>query len=243
MKYNKGISLIEILVSILILALIVGPFTGLFIQSNLVRKTMSKQIRVIYAVRNEMEILMSLNSGEVYDSEGVKRVDDLLIRTEIYTYDPETGSDCFYIMPKGNLGSGDEIMVLTPDGYRKILADLSEDPCVVDITISEGSYQIRIGADSISGHCRLAEKPAIQINLADKMSDISYDFNIDGDADITVYPGNHDNWNLLYDEEYRVVDRCFYRDYCIFRARIEAFDDPSLSKSIFGIENIFTVAN
>lgn len=103
MKYNKGISLIEILVSILILALIVGPFTGLFIQSNLVRKTMSKQLRVIYAVRNEMEILMSLNSGEVYDSEGVKRVDDLLIRTEIYTYDPETGSDCFYIMPKLSL--------------------------------------------------------------------------------------------------------------------------------------------
>ncbi len=66
MKNNKGISLIEIIVSILILALIVGPFTGIFIQSRMVRKTMSRQLKAIYAVRNEMEMLMSMNSGEVY---------------------------------------------------------------------------------------------------------------------------------------------------------------------------------
>lgn len=91
MKNNKGISLIEIIVSILILALIVGPFTGIFIQSRMVRKTMSRQLKAIYAVRNEMEMLMSMNSGEVYGSKGEKSVDDIFIRTQVHPYDAEIG--------------------------------------------------------------------------------------------------------------------------------------------------------
>ncbi|HHZ12347.1 MAG: type IV pilus modification PilV family protein [Caldicoprobacterales bacterium] len=243
MKNNKGISLIEIIVSILILALIVGPFTGIFIQSRMVRKTMSRQLKAIYAVRNEMEMLMSMNSGEVYGSKGEKSVDDIFIRTQVHPYDAEIGYACFYIILKSKPDEGDEIMVLTPDGCKTFLPDVSSDPCEVHIVINKESYQIRVGSGSVSGTCQFTGNPTIQINLTDKMPDVPYEFKVDGNVDITVYPGNHNNWNLNYGGEYRVVDRCFYRDYSVFRAKIEAFDDPGYSKRIFGIENIFAVVN
>ncbi|HZJ57327.1 MAG TPA: prepilin-type N-terminal cleavage/methylation domain-containing protein [Clostridia bacterium] len=241
MKNNRGISLIEILVSILILALIVGPFTGIFIQSRMVRRTMSKHLNAMYAVRNEMEILMSMNSGEVYSSNGDKTVGDLLIRISAYPYSAVENSDCIYITSKEIGGLGDEILVLAPGGCKTFIVDAGEDLYKMQIAIDGSSYQINSGKDLISGCLSFVNRPSIQINLTDKSPDILYDFNVYGDADIAVYPGNHDSWCLASNGAYRVVDRCFYRDYCVYRVKVGAFVDPGSNNPIFEIEGIITV--
>ena len=243
MTKNKGVSLIEILVALFILALIVGPFTGMFLQSTRIRNIASNQLKTIYTVRNEMEILMSKDAEGAYNSAGVKNVDDLYIRTSVVPYSAKTGTQCFYLTAKSLGKQGDAITVLAPDGYRSFLLEGDDGSYTVDINIDGWSYTIKVGSRSISGQFRASDKSHIQINLIDKQSSNHLDFNVVGNADVVVYPGSCTCWNLICDSEYTVINQCFYRDYSILKVKIEAFEDASLYPLIYEIENIIRTRN
>lgn len=243
MKRNSGVSLIEILVSLLIIALIVGPFTGMFIQSTRVRSVVSKQLRAIYLVRNEMEKLMAKNAIEAYNSNGDSHIDGFYVRTSVVPYSIENDTQCFNIIVKTLDGSENEVIVFTPNGYRALKLHDDGQAHSIEMYIDGSFYEINIANQRISGNFKSSSKPSILINLIDKNLENSLDFSITGDAEIKVYPGSDETWSIANNGGYSVVDRCYYRDYSIFRVEIEAFDDISLNKSFFKIINIIRVPN
>ncbi len=243
MSKNKGVSLVEVLVSIFILAIIIGPFTGMFLQSTKVREFTSKQLKVIYSVRNEMETLMSKNSLAAYDHCGIKKINDFFIRTSIKPYSVKTGSNCFYIIVK-NIGNlRDEILIFTPNEYQSVLLAHDSNTFKIEIDIKNTYYNLNFGNRIITGSLDSSHKSDIYINLIEKQSSNNIIFHITGNAYITIYPGNNKNWTLFSDNEYTIFDKCFYRDYSIFSAKIEAFEDINLEHSIFEIQNIIRLKN
>lgn len=243
MKDDKGVSLIEVLVSMFLLALIVGPFVGMFIQSSKVNKVTDRQLKAIFAVRNEMEILMSLGAQEVYSSAGVKNKDDLFIRTTVKPYSPEIGNHYFCIIVKSLDRIRDEIRVYTPDGSQVFLLEGHGSPYTIDVDIDTTSFNMEVDGQSMSGSYCPSSKTGLEINLLSKESPNYLDFIIKGDAEIRVYSGHDDAWNLTYNGPYTLIDRCFYRDYSLLAVKIEAFDDSALHRTIFKIENIIKTPN
>ncbi|NLI60866.1 MAG: hypothetical protein GX375_05490 [Clostridiales bacterium] len=243
MNKNKGISLIEILVAIFLVALIVGPFTGMFLQSTRARKSMSRQFQAIYLSRNELEILMSKNCLEAYRSRGVKEVDDFFIRTSIAPYSVKSDMQCFYIISNNINDSQDELRVFSPDGFRNFLLEANMDDYTMYIDIQQTSFNISLGEQTMSGLLMPSEKCDVYINLIHGQLDNNITFNITGDINITIYPGANNNWDIISDKECTVTDKCFYRDYIISKVRIEAFDNTSLGQPIFQIENIIRLKN
>lgn len=243
MNQNKGVSLVEVLVSIFIIAIIIGPFTGMFIQSTKVRDSTSKQFKAIYIVRNEMEMLMSKNSKEAYEYNGIKKIDDIYVRTSIEPYSVKSGSNCFYIIVKDIGDLKDEILVFTPNEHKSFLLDHDANTFNIEVDITNSYYYLTLGHQTISGSLQSSNKNDICINLIEKKSSNKIIFHITGDAYITIYPGNDKNWVLSSDNEYTVVDKCFYRDYSIFKANVEAFEDANLKHSIFEIQNIVRLKN
>lgn len=243
MNQNKGVSLVEVLVSIFIIAIIIGPFTGMFVQSSRVRDSISKQFKEIYSVRNEMEMLMSKDCVEAYGYNGVRKIDDFYIRTSIEPYSVKTGSNCFYIIVKNIEGARDEILVFTPNEHISFLLDQNGSVFNIEIDITSTHYNITLGHQTISGSLRITDKNDICINLVEKQSNNKIIFHITGDTYITIYPGNDKHWTLVSDNEYTVVDKCFYRNYSIFKAKVEAFKDANLEHPIFEIQNIVRLKN
>lgn len=240
---NNGITLIEILVSLLVLAIIIGPFTGMFVQSSRINNTVKEQLNITYIVRNEMEILMSKDAPQIYMSNGIKNEDDIFIRTTVKPYTPNTGTRSFNIIVKSLAGIGDEIMIYTPSEYRPFLLDGDNESCFIDINIDAWSFNIAVDNLSISEEFSSPGRTSLEINLIAKESLNHLNFNVDGDIEIKVYPGNDDNWNLTFDKAYTIMDKCFYKDYLIFWVKIEAFKDQDLYKPIFEIENIIRAPN
>lgn len=243
MNQNKGVSLVEVLVSILILAIIIGPFTRMFVQSTKVRDFTSKQLKVIYTVRNEMETLMSKNSVEAYDHNGMKKVDDFYIQTSIKPYSVKTGSNCFYIIVKDIGNARDEILIFTPNEYKSFVLNNDSKTFNIKIDIKDTYYILTLGHQTLVGNLDLPSKSDIYINLIEKQSNSNIIFYITGNTYITIYPGNDKNWTLYSDNGHTIIEKCFYRDYSIFSAKIEAFEDENLEHPIFKIQNIIRLKN
>jgi len=243
LKENKGVSLVEILVSIFILAIIIGPFAGIFVQSTSVRDSTSFQLKAIYTVRNEMEVLMSKEVTEAYASKGIRKVNDYYIRTSIEPYSVGYGSNCFYFVIRKTDNLNEEILIFTPDEHRSFL--LENDGGIINLEVDTiyNSYYLSFGDQTISGNLFSSGKSIIYINLIEKQSSHKINFHITGDAHTTVYPGDDSNWALSTANSFTVVDKCYYRDYSIFTARIEAFEDEDLKCPIFEIQNIIKLKN
>lgn len=243
MNRNKGLTLIEILVAIFIIALIVGPFTGMFLHSTRVRSILSNQLKTIYAVRNEMEKLMVQDSIEIFNSIGIKEIEGIYLRTSVSPYYPDFGTRCFYIMAKNIEPSRDQLIIFTPDGYKTFLFSGDMESYNIELNIEDELYQLNVADHLIAGSIGSTGKACVQINLIDKESSNHMRFFMTGDVETTIYPGNSVNWDIISNNGYNVVDKCFYRDYSMFKVKIEAFKDASLSHSVFKIENIIRASN
>ena len=243
MRWDRGVSLIEILVSIFIIALIVAPFTVIFIQSTAVRGSTSTELKAIYTARNEMEILMSLSSQDVYEFQGVREVNDFFVQTLVTPYSVESSAESIYIIAKSSSDAGDEIRVFTPDGYIAFPTEDNLETYAVEIDLGESFFNINCADQSMSGKLSSSGQCHIEINLIDKKACNNIAFYVNGNADIVIYPGGNESWELNYDGEYTVVDKCFYRNYSLHKIQVKVFDNASLRWPTFRLENIVRLTN
>lgn len=240
---NKGISLVEVLVSLFIIAIIVGPFTGMFVQSTRVRQTTQKQIKGIYAVRNEMEELMAKNLAEAYASNGESMVDGFYLTTSVTSYSTNGNASRFDIIIGTNHELDDEFSILTPEGISSIKIKDTGRPVPIIIELEESLFYINIDGQVIEGVIEDQSIADLYINLTGKSSNNLLQFTVKGDTNIRVYPGDDEDWWISHSEDYLAIDKCTYRDYSLLKARIEAFDDADTDRSLFKIENIIRVKN
>lgn len=241
MKNNFGLSLVETLVSLLIITLIIGPFASMFIQSSRNQQNADRQLQAIYAARNKMEQLMAMSSKEFHAENGNTYIDRFYFRTSIVPYGINTDSSYFYFLFQKGEDLGGEFSIFSPDGKSQLFVNHPLEPITIEMNIENSYYHIQFKEHSLSGNIPLHVPPIILINMMDKAPDCYVGLEIMGESEVIIYSGDEKDWNISSNGVPNLFEGFYYRDYSLFKVKIEVYDSIKYEKPLVTMENIVRI--
>ena len=241
MMQKKGMTLVEVLVSLALTAVIAAPFLTLFIQSTRGRLISKRILYANHAAVNHMEKLVGMNCREVCLSSGDFIENDFLIKIKSIPWTPQ-GNPCFYLIFQNGGQTGKDCMIIPPDGKGGIFLDVLPELMNIQIMINKGKYKIYADSHSVTGRVEDGQKPIIIVNGAYKPENSEISLNIEGDAEVVVYSGKEEI-NIEWEGTPVVNKNIYYRDYTLFRSAVEVYDAKEADKMLSRVESILRIPN
>jgi len=241
MKQQKGMTLVEVLISLVILAMLVTPFLFLFIQSTKGRLSVRNALYASQAASNYMEKLAAMNCIEISLSNGEFIDGNLLIKSESIPWAAQQ-KPCFYFIFQDNGQAKHQCMIIPPDGGKGIFLKALPEHFNIEVVIDKYTYQIYADSHSITGEIEEAVKPIILVNAAFMPEDVVINLNIEGNADVIAY-SNQNGLNIECEQAPIINQGIYYRDYTLFRSVVEVFDAINTDILLSRVESILRIPN
>lgn len=233
---SKGIGLIEILVSIFLLSIIVGPFIGLHIQSSNINKKIREDYEIIYIAKNEMEILMSKNLNEALDMVGISERENYYIKISLIPYKVNNIYEIkIFLEPyNANHNANQEILkIITHDKIYFI--EIYDDPIFIDY--NDYSLKIATGLEEIIIPFTEKTIDKLVVDLNKRTKETNIDFIVNNIKEIVVLDYYNNHLTINGDSNYK-NSKFSIKDYVLLQAKIEVFDNEELIDPIYFLENI-----
>jgi len=234
-------TLVEVLISLVLLAMIIAPFLSLLLQSTSARISSREMLYANYAATNQMEKLAAMDCKEICLSNGEVISENMLIKSMSIPWVAEQ-QPCFYFIFQNSGQSGYDCMIIPPDGGKGIFLDTIPESINIQVVIDKDGYQIHADEHSITGKIEEAIKPIIMVNAAEKPEDILIYVNVNGNADVVVY-SNKEGINIECDGELTINRNIYYRDYTLFKSVVEVYDAENFDKILARVEGILRIPN
>ena len=238
MKWQKGISLVEVLISFVILSIIIIPFLSLLMYVTESRLTTRKILHANYAAVSQMEKLAALNCKEIFLRNGEFIDGDMRIRIKSTPW-VASQQPCFYVILQSGKQSNSNCIIIPPDGSDGIFLDGSE-LINIQVMVSEDEYDVWANTANITGKITNGKRAMIVVNAAYKPEELAVNLNIIGNADAVVYL-NDSGVNVESEGEVIVNQNIYYRDYILFKSIVEVYDTLEDEKILAKLESILRI--
>lgn len=240
MNWQKGMTLIEVLVSFVILSIIITPFLSLLIYVTETRFTARNILYANYAAVNQMEKLAAMNCKEISLSNGEFIEDNMIIKIKSTPW-AASQRPCFYIILQSGNQPNSDCIIIPPEGGDGIFLDAASELMDIQVMANENEYDVRLGTTNITGKINEGKKPIIVVNAAYKPADMIINLNIFGNADTVVYSNHSSGINIESDGQVIVNQNIYYRDYILFRSVVEVYDALEPEKLLTRMESILRI--
>jgi len=258
---NKdAFTLIEVIISIAILALLVGPFLGMFVQITRINKASQKTLESTFIAQRNMESLYDLRYDQILEKRVRKEPQDgyyvdidilphgVLPNEEgipaIYgQYEP-----CyFHILFQQDEESGIKTILISPDkasvGKYTVLPEKID--VVIAVEPESGEYFWSVaGLFSESGMLPDGEYPAILVNMIQLAHEIPIVLDVTGDVYGIIY-ASKDNVNQVryHGSHYKIYAGTNYRDYSLVKAFVHVYEAIDDTIPLTTMEGLIQVKN
>lgn len=239
MKWQKGMTLVEVLASLVILSVIVIPFLSLLTYVTEARFTSRNILYANYAAVSEMEKLAAMNCKKISSSNSEFVKDNMIIKVKSKPW-VTSQQPCIYIILQSKDQSSLDCIVIPPEGGGGIFLDTTSKLIDIQVMANEDEYDIWVGTANIVGKINEGERPIVVVNAAYKPEDIVVNLSIMGNADTLVYSTNS-GVNIESDGQVIVNENIYYRDYILFKSVVEVYDALEPEKLLTKMESILRI--
>ncbi len=257
---KDALTLIEVIISIAILALVVGPFLGMFVQITRTNKVSQKTLESTFIAQRNMESLYDLCYDQILEKRVMKEPQDgYYVDIDILPYGVLPIEDgippiygqyegCyFHLLFQQGEGSGINAILVSPDmASVRTYTTLSEKINVViavDADSREYSWSAA-GLFSESGILPEGEYPVILVNMVQFTHEIPIVLDVTGDVYGIIY-ANEDNVDLIsYNGNYyKIYTGANYRDYSLVKAFVHVYESIDDTNPVTTMEGLIQVKN
>ncbi|MGI6705455.1 MAG: type IV pilus modification PilV family protein [Clostridia bacterium] len=244
---NKdAFTLVEVIISIAILALLMGPFLGLFVQITRTNKISQKTLESTFIAQRNMESLYDLCYEELLEKRVMKEPQDgYYVDIDILPYGALPNEEgipaiygqyetCyFHLLFQQGEESDIKVILISPD--MPSIRTYTSVPERIDVVIAanadSGEYSWSVaGLFSESGVLPEGEYPVIVVNMVQFAHKTPVVLNVTGDVYGIVYTGRDNADQISYQgSHYKIYSGADYRDYSLVKVFVrvyESLDDP-----------------
>lgn len=242
LKNKKGLTLVEVLISLFILAFIMGPILAIYVQSITLNKQSECIMDANYLNQKVTEELYTKTYEEALDSQHTKvSSGDYFTSLKIEPYG--TNEDLFGSPPcYFHIVFTDEggLYLCTPDGNYSIFDTA---PSNITIHTTANTYICDTGGSSLSGSKRSTAPCAVIVNMMYKPASVNLSLELHGNCTAVVYCTNANESDVTIAGDKTIFRGLKKGDKSLIIATVDIYNDIDDTTSLAVTENVMQLQN